>query len=145
MITILKIHLDEIKDQAKHAYPEECCGALLGTIDVPTSDKIISHVVSLDNDWTNTTTETRHRRFKVTAQDYLRLEKQARSLGISLCGFYHTHPDHPPVPSDTDLLYAWPVFSYPILSVMKGVPSVIKSYVLSVSGDGLEEEALRVI
>ena len=43
-------------------------------------------------------------------QDYLAAERQARAPGSSMLGFYHSHPDHPAVPSQYDLDHAWPTF-----------------------------------
>jgi proteasome lid subunit RPN8/RPN11 len=38
-------------------------------------------------------------------------------------GFYHSHPNHPAVPSDFDLQHAWPNLSYVIVSVSKSAPA----------------------
>ena len=57
-----------------------------------------------------------------------------------LLGFYHSHPDHPAIPSKTDLKFAWPFFSYPIVSIKQGVFDTIRSYELI--GDELIEEQI---
>ena len=140
MIIISTTHLHEMQAHGQRAYPEECCGALMGVIDPQDQRKITHQVLPLENE----SEENRHRRFKITAQDYMRLERQAKQEGVSLLGFYHTHPDHPAQPSETDLKAAWPVFSYLILSVQKGEPSTLNSLVLDTKTHCFIEEALHV-
>jgi len=63
--------------------------------------------------------------------------KLARSRGEGIIGFYHSHPDHTPNYSSTDLAEAhWFDCSYVITSVEQGVITQTASYVLL----GSEEE-----
>jgi proteasome lid subunit RPN8/RPN11 len=78
----------------------------------------------------NHAAEIRHRRFEITAADYAELESKARAQDLILLGFYHTHPDHPARPSATDLAYAWPFFSYIILTVSAGKAGEMAAFVL---------------
>ncbi len=130
MITISQTHLLEMQQHGKEAYPEECCGALLGKVE-SSGAKTSLQTVRIENNWPEGEQGTKHRRFAVTAEDYLLLEKKAKDEKLTLLGFYHTHPDHPAKPSQTDLSYAWPFFSYIILSIKKGNPDQIFSYELS--------------
>ncbi len=50
----------------------------------------------------------------------MRGEKYAASKGFDIVGFYHSHPDHPAVPSAYDLDHAWPGYSYIIVAVKVG-------------------------
>ena len=69
----------------------------------------------------------------------------ARSMIIkTLLGFYHSHPDHPPIPSETDLKFAWPFFSYPILTVKKGEFTEIKSYILDLEQSEFKSEQISI-
>ena len=70
--------------------------------------------------------------------------KKATELNVSLLGFYHSHPDHPPKPSETDLKFAWPFFSYPIISVKKGRAAELKSFVLDLDLNKLVEEPVQL-
>ena len=36
--------------------------------------------------------------------------------GLTVLGFYHSHPDHPARPSETDRRHAWPYYSYVIVA-----------------------------
>jgi proteasome lid subunit RPN8/RPN11 len=91
-------------------YPHECCGALVGR------DGRVVATVSLPN----TTEEGPRRRFLVRPSDYGLAERRAAELGGELLGFYHSHPDHPAIPSQYDLDHAWPTFAYVITSIVDG-------------------------
>ena len=92
----------------------------------------------------NTSTENKQRRFAITDQDYKWLEEQAKDKQLSLLGFYHSHPDHPAKPSETDLKFAWPFFSYLIQSVNKETANDCLSYVLDVATGQFVSEELVV-
>ncbi len=142
MIILSKTLLSKIQTHAKTDYPYECCGAMLGHIE--DEKKTITQIISLTNHWDDTSNETKHRRFQVSADDYQSIESKAAELGLQVCGFYHSHPDHPPIPSDTDLAYAWPFFSYPIISVEEGVPKQLKSYTLDMDTQVFVEESISI-
>ncbi len=145
MITISPTHLTEIQDHGKEAYPYECCGAILGQVDTKEGTKIGTQILRIENNWQDQGEgETRHRRFAITAEDYRFLEKTAKQKELTLLGFYHTHPDHPAKPSGTDLSYAWPFFSYIILSVEKGQPKDIYSYELDTDKSEFFSEQLSI-
>ena len=143
MIILSPTHLSEIQNHGREAYPEECCGAMLGLV----QDSLSRHtrkIVRLENHWEDKSNETKHRRFAVTAQDYQALEKKAKELGLQLLGFYHTHPDHPAIPSQTDLNFAWPFFSYIILSVQSQKATEIYSYELDLDLQQFKKEELKI-
>ncbi|MFT5170960.1 MAG: proteasome lid subunit RPN8/RPN11 [Candidatus Marinamargulisbacteria bacterium] len=138
MITLSKTLLDEIKNHCRDAYPEECCGALIGSLDVDLNRKRTLKILRIENE----SKEDRHRRFSIQPEDYKNIEEYAKEEGLDLLGFYHSHPDHPAHPSDTDLKYAWPLFSYLIMSVMKGDPTQIASFQLDLDSNQFEYEKL---
>jgi proteasome lid subunit RPN8/RPN11 len=57
-------------------------------------------------------------------------------------GFYHSHPDHPAVPSQFDLDHAWPVYSYVIVSVMAGRAENLLSWELRPDRTRFDAEVL---
>jgi proteasome lid subunit RPN8/RPN11 len=79
----------------------------------------------------------------VTASDYRRAEADASRSGLTLLGFYHSHPDHPAYPSAYDLEHAFPFFSYVILAVEGGEPKDMRSFVLSEDRSEFLEESLE--
>ena len=143
MITISPTHFTEIKEHGTEAYPEECCGAMLGRRDAKRA-KVTEHIVRIENNWEDRPSESKHRRFAVTAEDYKALEAEAKERGLTLLGFYHTHPDHPAEPSGTDLSYAWPFFSYIILNVTNREPGQLNSFELNVDTEKFEPEEIQV-
>jgi proteasome lid subunit RPN8/RPN11 len=109
-----------IRAHARDTYPDECCGALVGT------GTRVAHTVPLPN----TTEEGPRRRFLVRPADYRLAEDAARRLGGALLGFYHSHPEAPARPSQYDLDHAWPVFFYVIVAVAQGEPGPMTCWLL---------------
>jgi proteasome lid subunit RPN8/RPN11 len=124
MIAIPEPLLEEIRAHGRETYPEECCGGLLGRRGEPAR---VSRVERIDN----VRDENRARRYEVSPQDYLRLERLAAENGAELLGFYHSHPDHPAVPSAYDRDHAFPFFHYLVCAVASGRPGEITAWVLS--------------
>jgi len=121
-----------IRRHGRAAFPHECCGAMLGR------DGAVRAVYPLPN----ATDQGPRRRFLVRPNDYRLAENEARSRNLDLLGFYHSHPDHPAVPSQYDLEHAWPSFSYLILSVADGAAADLRSWRLSDDRSQFEEESV---
>jgi proteasome lid subunit RPN8/RPN11 len=124
VIAISRNLLDEIRAHGRDTYPEECCGGLLGWRGDPAR---VSGVERIDN----VRDVERARRYEVSPQDYLRLERLAGEQGVELLGFYHSHPDHPAVPSAYDRDHAFPFFHYLVCAVASGSPGEVTAWVLS--------------
>ncbi len=122
-----------IHNHGRETYPNECCGALIGT------DGVVAECFSLPN----TTEEGPRRRFLVRPDDYRAAERRANELGHELLGFYHSHPDHPARPSQYDLDHAWPVFSYVIVAIEKGEPRAMTSWRLREDRSVFDEERIE--
>jgi proteasome lid subunit RPN8/RPN11 len=128
--------LAQIRRHARETYPEECCGALLGE---PSGENArIQRVEAL----VNRSAEERGRRYVVSPEDYVRVERGAEKEGLSLLGFYHSHPDHPPVPSEFDREHALPFFHYIVMAVPRGEPGEALSWTLSADRGVFESEEL---
>ena len=138
MITIDPRILGEIREHGRLAYPEECCGALLGT------GRDGSAVVTRIEKMRNARGEERRRRYTIDPLEYVRVERQADLEGIEMLGFYHSHPDHPARPSEYDREHAMPFFHYVVVAVAAGVPGDIGSFVLSEDRGAFEREDLAV-
>lgn len=104
-----------IYTQLEAAYPNEGGGFLLGTIQG--NEVYIEDIVKVDNVYAS---EEQYHRYAMTPQDWARLEDLAETRGLSLVGYYHSHPDSPAVPSAFDRDHALPNFAYLITSVQKG-------------------------
>jgi len=116
MIKIKNLHMDEIRKYSEVEYPNECCGILMGKFESDKS-KTIEHILPISNARDE---EHKHNRFLITPEEMMKAEMFAHKNKFDILGFYHSHPDHPAAPSDYDLEFAWPVYSYIIVSVNKG-------------------------
>lgn len=107
---------------AESAYPNEACGALIGRGN--DAGPSIHEVASAEN----LNRERAHDRYELNPVDLLKAEERAASTGAEVLGIWHTHPDHPAIPSETDRLAAWEGWSYIIVSVQKGRCDSIRSW-----------------
>lgn len=115
MTTLPKTLFAEIERHGRGAYPEECVGALIGTMAADGAARTVQRLFPIDN----RSGENRKRRYLVSPLDYLAAERAADSAGKTLLGFYHSHPEHPAEPSATDLAWAQPNFVYIIMSIRR--------------------------
>lgn len=104
---------------AAAAYPNEGCGALLG----PKKDATRQITATLPVP--NTEAGTPRMRFEVAPRDYLTVEDEADRRGLSLLGFWHSHPDDTAQASKTDRAYAWEGLLTVIVAVPEGSPREI--------------------
>jgi proteasome lid subunit RPN8/RPN11 len=86
----------------------------------------------------------RQNRFLLTAQDMLKGEQQANSLGLDVIGVFHSHPDHPNQPSEFDRDWALPWFSYLITSVEDGTAVASRAWRLSDDRQFFFEETVEL-
>jgi proteasome lid subunit RPN8/RPN11 len=138
-ITIGEGHLEAIRRHGESDYPHECCGLLIGTF-APDGGKVTEEILPISNAREEA---ARKNRFLIAPEDLLRGERHARKSGRDVVGFYHSHPDHPAVPSAFDLEHAWPVYSYVIVSVRDGKASDLHSYEMRSDRSAFDAEALR--
>jgi proteasome lid subunit RPN8/RPN11 len=123
-----------IREHGRDAYPHECCGALIGRDGIVTSTSPLPNV----------TDEGPRRRFRVSDKDYLAVQRAADAAGDELIGFYHSHPDHPAVPSQYDLDHAFPSFAYVIVSVVAGEAGDLRSWTLRDDRSAFDEQTVEV-
>ena len=125
---------DAIRAHGEQTYPKECCGALLGR-STPQGWQVESAVRA-----GNTRTDSAHNRYQIAPLELVSIERQARTKGMEIAGFYHSHPDHPAQWSPTDFAEAhWLGCSYVITEVAKGKAAATNSFLLA----GLTEEDKR--
>lgn len=117
MITLDHSILARIRKHGLRAYPNEACGVLLGRLpdDEACGARLVSAGLPLEN---SREAQEQYHRFVITPRDYLDAERRADELGLDIVGFYHSHPDHPAVPSDYDRDHAFPGLSYIVTSVV---------------------------
>lgn len=118
--------LDAIRRHGARAYPEECCGFLLGPADRPGAARQVQAVAPARNAHPDRFQRTR--RHVLDPADHVRVEREARARGLEVLGFYHSHPDRPPVPSRRDAESAHPGCTYALLSVARGRPAEVAAW-----------------
>ena len=145
MTTLPQTLFDEIERHGREAYPEECVGALIGTVAGGGARRTVERLFPIDN----RSDENRKRRYLVSPLDYLAAERVADAAGKTLLGFYHSHPEHPAEPSATDLDLAQPNFVYVIVSIRReeeALPRVVASgaFLLDPDRSGFRTDELVV-
>ena len=128
-MSVLKINqteLAEIRHQAEQAYPHECCGVLLGHFDGDV--RRVTAAIPCEN----TRKDSLQNRYNIDPRELINIQREGRARGQDIVGFYHSHPDHPPVWSPTDLAEAhWFGCSYLITSVEQGKAAETNSFELT--------------
>jgi proteasome lid subunit RPN8/RPN11 len=109
--------LQLIQEHGERSYPEEGAGFLLGTDSVDLRPRRVVGIVPLQNAREE---GARGNRYLITPQDYLRAELRAEEQGVEVIGVFHSHPDHPDMPSEFDREWAQPQFSYLITRIDAG-------------------------
>jgi proteasome lid subunit RPN8/RPN11 len=99
---------------ARSTYPNECCGAMLGTIDG--EQKTVRVSMQLQNAFEG----AQAARYELRPEDLLAADKAARERQMDLIGIYHSHPDCDAYFSKTDLQNSCPWYSFVVLSIQKG-------------------------
>ena len=135
VLQISKSDYDALRAHGEETYPNECCGVLLGKHEAGAGNS-----VSLLVRAGNTETTAAHNRYHIAPQELVRIQRQARGLGLDIVGFYHSHPDHPAQWSETDFSEAhWMGCSYVITRVAKGKAETTNSFLLT--GTSEEDKA----
>lgn len=107
---------------ANVGYPLEACGLLVGRLTDGRTE--VTRVVQARN----LNEERAHDRFEVDPRDFLTADEQARADGLEIVGVWHSHPDHPARPSETDRAAAWDGWSYVIVSVTRDGIADLRSW-----------------
>lgn len=98
------------------AYPNECCGLLLGPAPEG-AERRVAEAYAMRN----ANTASPRNRYDFDPAEHVRAQREARARGLEIIGFYHSHPDHPARPSQFDLDHAaWPGYSYVIVAIHGG-------------------------
>lgn len=149
MIKISPEHLQMICNHAERTYPEECCGIMLGKIE--DGEKTVVEVWETLNVWEEEKwaefpasggERSKNSTFAIAPLEIIKAQKVARDRQLQIVGFYHSHPDHPAIPSEMDRAIAWAVYSYIIVSVPKGKANELRSWCLDDAHQFQEEEIL---
>lgn len=143
MLRIHYVDYEALRAHGAETYPNECCGVMLGRY-VSGEGNHVQQIVRAGN----TRSDSAHNRYNIAPQELIKIQRQARGLGLDIVGFYHSHPDHPAQWSSTDFAEAhWLGCSYLITSVEKGKASLTNSFLLSGTGEDdkkFEDEPIQI-
>jgi proteasome lid subunit RPN8/RPN11 len=151
--------LQEITTHAERTYPDECCGLLIGRFDHrhDSTQRTIVEVWPVANAWSLAVVEelsavvpeafvglktAKTERYWIDPSDLLKAQRYARDRQLNVIGIYHSHPDHPAIPSECDRRLAWPNYSYVIVSVQHGKTRETRSWYLDDTQQFRSEEVL---
>jgi proteasome lid subunit RPN8/RPN11 len=137
MITIPTAVHASLSQHGEETYPHECCGVLLGAF-ADDGSKTVTNIARAGN----TRDDSPHNRYNIDPKELIRIQRDGRSRGEDIVGFYHSHPDHPAHWSPTDLAEAhWFGCSYVITSVDKGKAALTNSFQL----EGTDEDNKKFV
>ena len=114
MIKIDHTAWETMVSHAEKTFPNECCGAMIGSIDGDT--KSVTLAVPMENAYEG----AQGARYELRPEDLLAADKKARAAGLDLIGIFHSHPDCDAYFSKTDLENSCPWYSFVILSIKRG-------------------------
>jgi len=119
-----------LRAHGEETYPYECCGVLLGKAE--SHGNVVRSTVRAGN----TRTDRAHDRYHIAPEELIKIQRQARGLGLDIVGFYHSHPDHPAQWSQTDFNEAhWVGCSYIITAIEQGKAAITNSFLLTGTGE----------
>lgn len=123
MISINARAQDLMIEDALNSFPDECCGFFYGMED-DNGDRRITEILVVNN----AKEGDKRRRFEISAKDYIKGEQYALEKDLQFLGVYHSHPNHPAIPSEHDRVAAQPYFSYIIISVLTDRSTHLRSW-----------------
>ncbi len=92
----------------------------------------------------NVSTEDREVRYEIDSREFLVAERLAERDNLELIGIYHTHLIDSAFPSETDRIFAFPNFSYMIISVPNRKFSDMRFWRLN-DNTQFEEEVFEIL
>ena len=112
----------ELEGWIRAGYPEETCGLLLGRQrDGRTETSRAMQARNLNRDRARD-------RYELDPEGFLAADLAAREAGLEIVGVWHSHPDHPAEPSETDRAAAWEGWSYLIVEVTRSGVAAVRSW-----------------
>ena len=130
VLVVPRAVLAAVERAAEAAYPEETCGLLAGRRDGPEGLVITGFRSSA-----NVTATDRRDTFEVDPAVRFALMRDLEGTGTEIVGHYHSHPDHPPVPSTQDLEHAYePELVWLITTVAQGRAGITRAFAVAPDG-----------
>lgn len=128
-----------IHELLEGTYPNEGGGFLLGQ--ETGSGVRVEDVSPIQNVFAEA---EQYHRYAMTPADWARMEDAADERGLTLVGYYHSHPDSPAIPSEYDRVHALPNFVYIIVSVVDGRADHLRVWRLTDDRTRFDEQVLEI-
>lgn len=121
VVTITKSTYEGIIKHSESGYPYEICGVLIGN----------GSEIATFKECKNLNTQRARDRYELDPLSFNEADGWAREREMNIMGIYHSHPDHPSLPSETDRVRAWPEWIYLIVSINNGSFNDAHAWVLN--------------
>jgi proteasome lid subunit RPN8/RPN11 len=130
---------EEMQAHGRRGYPFEVCGVLVG------ADGTVAEVVAVEN----RETEQPRVRYQIAPEDLIRVQRESRGRGREILGYYHSHPDHPARPSETDRRIAAGGLSdgvvHVVVGVQGGTETLATAWVFRDADQAFAEEPFEIV
>lgn len=140
-MTIDQALADQILAHARSGYPHEVCGVLIGASD---GAKRVARAQPVEN----REDERPRVRYRIAPEDLIAIQHDARERGQDILGYYHSHPDHPARPSETDRRIAAEGLSdgviHVVIAVDNGERAVPTAWIFRDTTQSFEPEPLEI-
>ncbi|MCE3047079.1 M67 family metallopeptidase [Helicobacter kayseriensis] len=114
-LTIPQCLYSQLIQEAKHHFPQECCGYLLGS--TQGQNNLLQSYIPMPN-----THKTPQTHFAFDPLDQLQAFGILKQKRLQIIGVFHSHPNSPPIPSQEDLRFSFFVTqSFLIISLKNGI------------------------
>lgn len=148
MISLSRSRVAEVFAYLEGHYPHEACGLFVGRRgegDRPGrpaegGEDVVTQAPAIPN----LNTERAADRYELDPRGWMAAEKAARARGEIVLGVYHSHPDHPARPSQTDLDRAWPELVYMIVAIRGGKAAEWTCWILNESAKRFDPVAVHL-
>jgi [CysO sulfur-carrier protein]-S-L-cysteine hydrolase len=131
-VRIRRTFLEEIIQQARDEYPNECCGILA------MSHGEAARVFPAENMHRSPT------RFEIDGRDVMRIQDEIDNEGWQLGSLYHSHTKTAAYPSQTDVNFAanWPGMIWLIVSLENFEEPSVRAF--EIADGGISERPLSI-
>ena len=130
---------DEMQAHARRGYPYEVCGVLVG------APGTVAEVIAVEN----RETEQPRVRYQIAPEDLIRVQRESRGRDREILGYYHSHPDHPARPSETDRRIAAGGLSdgvvHVVVGVQGGTATLATAWVFRDADQAFAEEPFEIV
>ena len=132
----------QIEDEGVAAYPNECCGILIGSAGQAGRERTVDRIVAMANAFDP---QERYHRFSIDPLLLAGAEESAAAEGRAVIGFYHSHPDHPARPSEYDRTHVppWNFYSHIIVAIEKKQPAAMTCWVFNEETEQFDEQQIQ--